>query len=1098
MDAIPLRTDTNYTCMDILIQATNILDQFKQELQMICIQWSTAPIQQLLSLFPDIQSAETDIHNLKSLIQPDTVQNLLSILAFWKERSHIQHICHGIKSLLNYLRLPLDNNSNAVIIILDKLFTMDEHTLGEACFDCYQQYINIVTKNYSAQILDLWSQYYLSHDVIDFLHARTPTEMNNLLEAVNDWDDTLISTRTVLDFTTLKTFFDQVYAMIAQTQQQDNILTLDHISMCFENVIKVKEFQDIIAVFPTCSASLSAIQRLYLELTNKEKSKRQRIIDIMQKSSMIFEQNISKKHQFDVRLTPQNCIFVDLSELRDRARLIEYSDGNNIKRETQLETEQLQQFIILINTIETILQTLSSLFIAGHPIVTEFSINERFACIDGHFHELKQLCIDLKNKLAAWETELCHIYEQYPELTHFFCEQFHAIEHTLYNNDNTNNGYHLLKYIGFESDQLRQGLLKAELADAYSIARIEDIGRKLTMHRIDSKVNIIGKKAYLIETTNDGILRGVFSLSHLTKNPVHVHQLFYCTERTNWFEIRAFIYRCFFSQTLQILIRPHLLSADIQDRIVPLLRGFIERYPTAPFYLGLISTTPAQNIQLINALKILNIVITLRDQDILTNVDFGNQLKTMLGQCTLVTSRIAGLGKTSFINEQCRHLGKTLIKFPIGGDVQADKIADRLTHHTKDLTNCALHLDIGPVDNMRTLDEILYCLTLFHSFRFAQIAISLPPDTPIFIELDSSPLAINQEHLTICQYLKSIHNLEHIQWNDFHYDLQKTQIVANYLNAINTRNIIKVEIEETNMEFIDAINCLQLIQTQFSRGKNRDFITWTQLNIFISVFYSLFNSFSKCGYFRIDSITNPQLRLDILQAFLQSSDQFTSLCVEKVRSQQRVTSTNQEGTERQPIALNDTIVRWETTQPFTVVFSATNDPLFVYKTIRDVPQSLIDSFKAFQQAMAPVMPQNPANMILPATTTVPIAAETFSESTMFPDHNQLSHVQFFLKLAALSHKFINKAICNKCFKQFSYDTPHCVYCASKDPLLRAKTFDHKDVITFQICIATYLENQYVLTPDNYIKMLLVFLRVQSDLPVLIMGETGNLTDIEMF
>ena len=116
-------------------------------------------------------------------------------------------------------------------------------------------------------------------------------------------------------------------------------------------------------------------------------------------------------------------------------------------------------------------------------------------------------------------------------------------------------------------------------------------------------------------------------------------------------KIRAFIYRCFFSQTLQILIRPQLLSSNIQDRFMPLLREFIEHEPDRPFYLGLITTSTVQHVQLVNALKTLNIVTTLRDQELFNKNDFANQLRTMLRHCTLVTSRLAGLGKTSLIRE---------------------------------------------------------------------------------------------------------------------------------------------------------------------------------------------------------------------------------------------------------------------------------------------------------------------------------------------------------------------------------------------------------------------------------------------------------------
>ena len=1073
-DAQPVPINTNYTCIEILTRTTKILDLFRRELQTVCVQWNTIPILQLLNLFPDLQSAETDIHILKASMEATAVSYLLVILNFWKQRPYLQHVCHGIKHLLNYLKVSLDENPSVIIESLDDLLTINEQTLGQPCYDRYQQYITTCTDKYSSRILTLWSHYYVSRDVIDFLHKISATEMDNLLEAVNDWDDTLISIKTVMDFATLKTFLDQVYATV---REREVALTVDHIAACFEKISQVPEFQHIVCLFSTCSTSLLAIQRLYLELTNKEQSKRQRIMDIMHRSSITFEQNPAKKYEFNVRLHPQNVTYADLSELRDRARLIEYSNGNKFKREVKLHIEQLHQFISFVTVIEAILKTLSSLFIAGHPSITSYNQTEILTCIDGQFNDLQQLCTDLNQNLDGWERELCRVYEEYPEVTHFFCEQFHAIEHALYNNDDTSDGFHLIEYIDFQPEQLRKRLTKPRRIPTHPIEHLENLGCIFTTQRVYPRVNLLGKKVWLVDTNEDGILRALFSLFHLTKNPAHIHQLFYCTERTNWPEIRAFIYRCFFSQTLQILIRPQLLSADIQDRIVPLLRGFIERYPAHYFYFGLISTSAAHNVQVINGLKGLNIVTTLRDQDLLSKTAFTNQLRTMLRHCTLVTSRLASLGKTSLIQKQARRIGKPLIKFPIGGDVQGDKIAKHLAKHTAEIANSALHIDIGPVDNIRTLDEILYCLTFFHSFRFGQMAISLPADTPIFIELDASPLAINQDCLTIYPYLESRYHLEHVQWNELQHELPKIQFVINYLDAIQSTAIIQSDINDGNLRAIDAPNCLRLLEANFSPGKNPEFITWTQLHIYLSVFYSLFHGFSSCSHFFVDCLTHPQLRLDILQAFLRSSEQFTSLSVENVRTQQRASSTIQGDINVPPImALINTVVRWETTQPFTVVFTSTYDPLFVYKTVKDVPKSLIDAFKAFYQASGPNTRQNNGN---------------FVEIDMFPDHSQLSHVQFFLKLASLSYKYFNKAICQKCFKQFPYNTIKCAYCTTDEDLIQPKSFDTDDIIAFQTAIATSLESQYVLTPDNYIKMLLVFLRVQSGLPVLIMGETGN-------
>jgi hypothetical protein len=53
------------------------------------------------------------------------------------------------------------------------------------------------------------------------------------------------------------------------------------------------------------------------------------------------------------------------------------------------------------------------------------------------------------------------------------------------------------------------------------------------------------------------------------------------------------------------------------------------------------------------------------------------------------------------------------------------------------------------------------------------------------------------------------------------------------------------------------------------------------------------------------------------------------------------------------------------------------------------------------------------------------------------------------------------------------------------------SFDPVHIKDFQQDIAKQLQTDYVLTPDNFIKMLLIYMRVKSGVPVLIMGETGN-------
>jgi hypothetical protein len=188
--------------------------------------------------------------------------------------------------------------------------------------------------------------------------------------------------------------------------------------------------------------------------------------------------------------------------------------------------------------------------------------------------------------------------------------------------------------------------------------------------------------------------------------------------------------------------------------------------------------------------------------------------------------------------------------------------------------------------------------------------------------------------------------------------------------------------------------------------------------------------------------------------------------VEDVRKNQRSVHTNEVIN-----SFSDAIVRWDKTQPFTLVFSATDDPIFVYKQPKDAPPSLIQALQLHYEAVT--------------------GKKNHQLDEILPDHSRFSHTQFFLKLASLSKKYFNKAICTICYRQYEYEQIQCSYCETEDILDRPSLACSEDIEIFQRSIAEKIRSEYVLTPDNYIKMLLIYLRVQSGLPVLIMGETGN-------
>ncbi|CAF3798071.1 unnamed protein product, partial [Rotaria sp. Silwood1] len=527
---------------------------------------------------------------LTPLLDRAVIPDLKKLIDYWKIHERIAHIRQGSINVLRHLQGQTTNEPSSP---LNAAPDITQEPSGATCYEGYENYCINYSQRYSDDALKLIAQYSSSAELLAFVHSLNENEGDSLLEAANDFDETLTDTKTMVDFAVLKTFIDRAYANIKRAKRKTTAtpLSLEDVIAAFQTLMNEPEFKNILECFEPCSKSLESIKRIHADSTNKGQSKRKRIFDIMADSSFTFIHesiNVSGHvdDRFDVKSQKQSMRYDDLSELRDRARLIEYSN-NKIKNETDREIEELHMFVILVDTIETILSILTSLYMAGHP----------------------------------------------------------------------------------------------------------------------------------------------------------------------WFETRAFIYRCFYSQTLQQLIRPELLSPLIQDRFVGLLTELFTSKPKRNFQMSIITTSQTGHWRLLNGLRTLQIVYSVHDQEMLGKEELENTIQKLLGNNDAwVTSQISGLGKSTYIRDEILRMNKHYIKFPIGGEMSADILAERLRNQGAQLASstAALHIDIGTIENAQQLNELLYCLLLFRSFRFGQEAIYVPPDVPIYIELDASPHTSNlQERMDV-------------------------------------------------------------------------------------------------------------------------------------------------------------------------------------------------------------------------------------------------------------------------------------------------------------------------------------------------------------
>lgn len=1107
----------------ILAEATTILDLFIHYLNDFCAKKEQPFESQLKQLFPEKYLIDYEFYLLRGLLDENNVLYLETLLKFWKTYEKIVHICKGFKNLLAYY----DISSNSNISVLQNMISINEETSSETCVTFYQNYCTHFANYCSESMLSLIAEWSESNDLFKFLHSVTATDIDDLFEVVDDWDETLINTKIVLDFVLLKRFFDKASIMI-KSARAEKCLQFEDIITCFQGVCDEMELKNILINIDSCSKSLFSIQHLHMKSTTKERSKRRRILNIMEKTDLGFcvrqSKNTLSNNEYHFDIQGQNSIseatcFDDFNELRDRARLIEYAHNNKggLQNYTEDDIKQLQSFISLVETIEAILKNLTLLNIASYPIIEQFLIpNKQFSCSEHHFDELDKFKFILETQLQKWESYLCSTYEKCVNLTYFLYQQVWMVENFLYNQTTLatgDPGYHLLKFINIDPLSIRPELLPRKSEEPND--RLTDMAQILNS-QCSSQNSLLqedgpgDKKVFLIETSNKGILHAIYTIFQLNNTPVIANQLFYCTIHTNWMEIRAFIYRCFFSQTLHQLIRPELLSLVIQDNFIQLFNQLIKRYPTRSLRLGIIIASSHSQIRIIDGLRIHHIIQTIHDKDMIDDEILEDIIqKSIKNNCLLVTSRIAGLGKSTYIRNEILRLGQECIKFPIEGDMDTDSLGERLRTISiqSKLSTIAIHLNIGSIENVEQLNDFLYCFILFRCFRLGQMPVYVPTGMPIYIELDASPcLDYFKDEIVIFKYLKTKH-LDRMNWDELQFNSSRPiQLVTNYLQAIEDETIRENDIHEDTIVALDKPTCIHLLQKYFLPEKSTEFVSWTQLSIFIAIYYKLFSGFSQCGHFLVDPEYLSSLREDLLKNLLSSSNQFTTLSVETVRKNQRSIHGS-----KTIFPFSEAIIRWDKSQPFTVILTATHDPLFVYKTLDAIPRPLINAFQFYyhvinekQKPVIQSVPQRNASSFFNKLLVTNGAASATSSITnpkeqlrdFLLDHNKMTHEQFFLRLTSLSTKYYTeKSICEKCFKQYAYNDQQCTMCPTKNVLIRYSSSNSQDIEAFQKIIAKKLQSEYILTADNYIKMLLIYLRVQSGLPVLIMGETGKINTL---
>ena len=273
-----------------------------------------------------------------------------------------------------------------------------------------------------AAVIEFVNVYCDNVNLISFLSSKNTNELHSMIELIDDQSDDMLNIQIILNLINIKTFLTNT-----RTELHDGTAIAITEQTLLMNIYKEEKLHEIISYIKLCSELLASIEGLYNELANKEASSTLKIKEILQESTVIIENGsicISCKHKR--KLTEK-----DIQELKDRCLLFVSTEQSNTL------------FISLSITIANLKTILKDMALNGYPL----QIKQEIPIMNNDINALSDFLTYIQNQKKSWDKTLEDCFVKYYPLSLYHGSQFWEIE-KWFTGDNDNCGESLLMRIG--------------------------------------------------------------------------------------------------------------------------------------------------------------------------------------------------------------------------------------------------------------------------------------------------------------------------------------------------------------------------------------------------------------------------------------------------------------------------------------------------------------------------------------------------------------------------------------------------------------------------------------------------------------------------
>ena len=1034
---------------------------------------------------------DIDIELLKLQTVKDKFELYKDLLLLLKRRKII-NIALACQVFINHLRLIKTDFYKDLDKIIKELQISKTKKIKKSAdiLSKYEIDINNIKEEYLVIILLFKNQ----SKSIDFLLNTSIEDCRILQELPGLFENGFLSVGDILDLENCINFMKK----FGNSENLGKMKDFDFITK-FRR--EIKKNKNICLYFTKYINNFALLKDMMTNGLDRAEISKNKIFFILEKSEikisnltdsffkcLYYEPNRKKNNE----LTPIVLSLQDLFDLRDRAQLnrnMIFNDENKNMKEKENIILINKKFIELVSEINNLYGLLQEIYWKGftQEVIIEINIEKSNIVYNiekkdyNNFNEIINL---IKEKLDKIKESQTLGYKNSKLIRYFFGLQFNYF-YKILNEKKKNNLNKLMPFLNYVTNELINVNLeyfnykktKNEYQDIITNCQryLTEILKKnklsyeaIYRNSIIYKKEKLGKYKGIYIYLSQNLEKDLFQIyNYLTANNPSAQNILLCNNDTTNEEIVAFLYRAILCEFNSCFIVGGIetLTFDKKNNFFNLINNlYVDNYKKMRSCLIILYTNKSSDIY-----KWLELEKTIKKLDLIEN-DYKNEIYNGK-DIEIIYSDKSGVGKSTQIQLDILNRGKQYIYFPFGGVLNRNQILERLKKLELN-DNSVIHLDLYDTDQISLMMEFLFSILITKLYGKNENIFYLSKKIEIKIEIPNSFIDFFSKFPILNLFPKKMLSINNLAPLIISTDLNSNiQILCNYLkdlkeNNLNKRDLyfpgitpeivkekIKILVGEKPTEIVTAVNpsvlsqeeCQNLIFEKINIEKP----TYYQINSFINILAEQIKQFSMNYYLncrQLSLVKLSNIRTFIVENFIKLTKHFTEGAYTDLLKRQEITYNNLEKYNEEK-DLKKAINNLANNNNLKKVVSFNKiDPslLFFHEGTGQSFSIITNKYKNDKEYIDLLALQNSQSR-----TKNDIIKE-------LPNYKKYSQKQFLKEL--------------------------------KDILDITNPIE-KDEKNSKISLEEITGN-YVFTADNFAKMALILLRIRSNIPVIMMGETG--------